>query len=183
MFLGMVFVVALSLAAFQAPCTSLALGAYLHGTWTVKKEFSYVRGGKCGTFDGKATFTYLPGDDSQLSYIEDGTMLLQPERITLTARRRLLYDCTAKRHVRVSFDEASSRDPADMLRSARFFHDIWLAEDGAPPPPFDHPCGPDMYTGRLLISEKDAFALHWRVDGPRKSGMQSLLYTRATASI
>ena len=35
---------------------------------------------------------------------------------------------------------------------------------------FDHPCGPDMYRGRLALDGEDTFRLLWSVTGPRKLG-------------
>jgi len=101
------------------------------------------------------------------------------EQQRLAASRKLIYHFHPDR-VRVYFDEARTNDPKEVLLSQRFFHDIELPEeeDSSSQPSFSHPCGPDMYRGRLELCDADSFILHWKVEGPRKLGMQTLLYRR-----
>ena len=146
----------------------------------------YARGGKDSKFTGTAEFVELDGGDgrSRLAYREEGEVTLQPERTRLSAAKRLIYDFGVQPEdhgpVRVFFDEADSREPADVLQSARFFHDISLGAGVDEPPPFRHPCGPDMYTGVLSISARDHFVMTWDVEGPRKSGTVISRYERHT---
>lgn len=161
-----------SMRTFASPCSPKALSTFLLGAWSLTKRLSYERGGKSGTFAGEATFAPLAGMDGVVAYVEDGTATLLPEQLQLSARHALLYDCrdgAGESCVQVFFDEASQRDSAvQIMDGGRFFHTIDFASQ--PLPEFRHPCGPDMYYGRLLFESEDAFTLDWRVVGPRKSG-------------
>ena len=161
-----------------ASYTPLQLANYLRGSWSLTKTMQYARGGKHGTFSGTAEFAELDCDDgrSRLSYCEAGEMVLLPEETRLSASKRLLYDFGGaqgdhdnSRVVKVFFDEAPSRSPGDVLRSAKYFHDIDMTSREEVPP-FKHPCGPDMYTGGIAISDAEAFVMTWKVEGPRKVG-------------
>ena len=151
------------------PATPAALSLYLLGSWTLSKTLQYTRGGRSGTFLGEARFS--PLSDAVLSYEETGKATLLPDNEQYEARHALLYDFSDNNDrgiVRVSFDEASDRSSVEgRVEAARFFHNIDFAQ---PDLPFQHPCGPDMYYGRLLCSSQDAFVLDWRVEGPRKLG-------------
>ena len=141
---------------------------YLLGSWTLSKTLTYTRGGVSGSFLGQASFSPLAGAPHVLTYEESGVATLGPSAEQFQARHALLYDCGDEDVVRVSFDEASHRQSAcEVLSGSRFFHSIDLREPDAP---FAHPCGPDMYYGRLLCSNQDEFVLDWRVEGPRKLG-------------
>ena len=165
------------------PRTPPELANYLSGQWHVRKEMFYARGGKDATFAGDAAFEALDDGQRHLLYKEDGIMTLADQR-RLTASRRLIYDFEpvgdCPNRICIYFDEALSRDRGAVLRDARYFHDLWLpADPTASPPPFNHPCGPDVYTGTLSLESADTFVLDWRVDGPRKSGVQTFQYRRA----
>ena len=148
-----------------------ALRGFLQGEWTLSKTFDYVRGGVTSSFFGTATFT--PLIENILSYEERGELIVQGQP-NMPAYRRLLWDFSDN-PVSVSFDEAQDRSSAsEILAGARFFHHISLASttrlaDGNPPS-FEHPCGPDLYIGQLLLSKEDEFEILWRVVGPRKNG-------------
>lgn len=68
---------------------------------------------------------------------------------------------------------------AARLRAARPFHEI-IGLSLEQPPFFEHPCGPDVYRGRLLLERADAFCFDWRVSGPRKLGRIVSKYVRET---
>ena len=149
------------------PATPTALLSYLLGSWTLTKTLTYSRGGRSGSFRGEATFAPLAGSLQVLAYEETGIATLEPSMETFEARHALLYDCSDNDRVDVFFDEATKRDPAAVMTGKRFFHSIDLSR---PERPFEHPCGPDMYYGRLLCTSSDLFVLDWRVEGPRKLG-------------
>ena len=165
------------------PHSANALYSYLAGEWRLDKSFSYVRGGVSGTFTGTASFNALSCGDNmpRLSYFEEGSAVLTrpgDRPMTLAATRRLLWEFHSADRVVVSFDEATEpRDPPAILANARFFHTIKLS-DACVPPPFEHPCGPDVYTGRLSLDASNAFMMRWAVQGPRKSGTQLYRYKR-----
>jgi hypothetical protein len=178
----------LATAAWTRPKTPHALAGYFAGHWTIAKQMSYVRGGKEASFSGPARCESLDTSqclnrvsyaDECLWYLEDGTITLAQAQQQLAASRKLIYHFHPDR-VRVYFDEARTNDPKEVLLSQRFFHDIELPEeeDSSSQPSFSHPCGPDMYRGRLELCDADSFILHWKVEGPRKLGMQTLLYRR-----
>ena len=133
-----------------------ALFTYLLGAWSVAKRLDYQRGGVSGSFAGEASFTAR--DAGVLSFMENGVATLKGEEFS--AQQALLYDCSDERIVRVFFDEASG---------PRAFHTIDF-ENPDRIPPFEHPCGPDLYRGRLVIGSANSFELRWNVAGPRKLG-------------
>ena len=154
---------------------------FLLGAWSVSKTMQYTRGGKDGIFTGSATFAPLLGDASVLSFVEDGVATLGSDE-QYSARQRLLYASDDSATLRVLFDESVARtSAADVMAGARFFHAIALAAP-APPPPFEHPCGPDMYRGRLVLEDEDTFRLLWTVIGPRKLGSVRSTFRRAESS-
>ena len=165
--------------------TARGLHTFLTGKWQLDKTFSYVRGGAPGTFSGTASFNALACADDilRLQYYEEGTAVLKGDRpMVLPATRRLLWEFAPNGNdylVSVYFDEScSGAGNVAVVQSARFFHSIQLSPDGATPPPFDHPCGPDVYRGRLSLRMSDEFVLRWDVIGPRKTGTQLLCYKR-----
>ena len=112
---------------------------------------------------GRAEFS--PIDDGWLAYAESGVALLGSD--TFEARRSLLYQHGCAGPVRCYFDDSpEARTVEARIGAARFFHDISL--EGSEP--FLHPCGPDIYRGRLVFESVDAFRFDWRVTGPRKQG-------------
>ena len=166
------------------PTSPDLLATFLLGAWSLSKTFVYERGGKSGSFIGKASFAPIQGLQGVLAYEEEGTATLMPEAMQLNARHALLYDCRPTESastVRVLFDEATARESVESrLAGARFFHtiDFAAATLDSPPLQFSHPCGPDMYYGRFLFSEEE-FVLDWRVTGPRKSGSAISRFRRA----
>ena len=169
---------------WRAPQSPAALLSYLIGTWTVAKDMQYQRGGKTGTFSGVATFSRLT--ESVVTFEEQGTARLAPDGDAYEARQRLLYTHVAgdqaPSSVRVLFDEASSRESAAaVLAGARFFHTIEFV-GGPNLPPFNHPCGPDMYRGRIALDDECCFRLLWGVSGPRKLGIVVSTFRRVEAS-
>lgn len=160
-----------------SPTTPAALFSYLLGTWTLTKTLEYQRGGRSGNFRGSAQFMPLSaGVEGVLSYEETGVATLEPNMEALEARHALLYDCSDATDVKVYFDEAINRAPADVLTGRRYFHSIDLS---SPDKPFVHPCGPDMYYGRLMVTSPDVFVLDWRVEGPRKLGRVVSRFSRS----
>ena len=130
----------------------------------------------------------LPGHAE--SYNPPGEYLpTDAEREAFEASRRLLWDCTRSSRARILFDEAVGSARSDnlaIMQAARFFHDIDMltpsdaAAGRSTPPPFEHPCGPDLYRGRLLLDSPDSFRLLWTVEGPRKQGRVSASYERSS---
>ena len=113
---------------------------------------------------GRAEFSAI--DDGWLAYAESGVALLGSD--TFEARRSLLYQHGCAGPVRCYFDDSpEARTVEARIEAARFFHDISL--EGSEP--FLHPCGPDVYSGRLIFESVDAFRFDWRVTGPRKQGV------------
>ena len=113
---------------------------------------------------GRAEFSAI--DDGWLAYAESGVALLGSD--TFEARRSLLYQHGCTGPVRCYFDDSpEARTVEARIEAARFFHDISL--EGSEP--FLHPCGPDVYSGRLIFESADAFRFDWRVTGPRKQGV------------
>ena len=167
--------------SWRPPSTPVQLLSYLLGTWSVSKEMQYTRGGKTGTFAGQATFAWLDCDMPTIAFEEKGMARLAPEDQEYSARHRLLYmaptdDPTL---LQVCFDEARERDSAAaIIAGSRFFHTIEYASMDAYPPPFDHPCGPDMYRGRIALDDEQTFRLLWRVSGPRKLGSVTSTFRR-----
>ena len=99
-----------------SPTTPAALFSYLLGTWTLTKTLEYQRGGRSGNFRGSAQFMPLSaGVEGVLSYEETGVATLEPNMEALEARHALLYDCSDATDVKVYFDEAINRAPADVL--------------------------------------------------------------------
>ena len=115
---------------------------------------------------GRAEFS--PIDDGRLAYAETGVALLGSD--TFEASRSLLYQHGCAGPVRCYFDDSPEARPVEArIQAARFFHDISL--DGSSEPCLSkHPCGPDVYSGRLIFESVDAFRFDWRVTGPRKQG-------------
>ena len=100
-----------------------------------------------------------------LAYAESGVALLGSD--PFEARRSLLYQHGCAGPVRCYFDDSpEARTVEARIEAARFFHEISL--EGSEP--FLHPCGPDVYSGRLIFESVDAFRFDWRVTGPRKQG-------------
>ena len=179
----------LSLLASMAwePRTAASLRSYWRGKWQLAKEMSYERGGLSGTFTGCAACKhsrcmvrsahaahttcsgraeFSPIDDGWLAYAESGVALLGSD--SFEARRSLLYQHGSSGPVRCYFDDSPEARTVDArIEAARFFHEISLEGSGVP---FLHPCGPDVYRGRLVLESADAFRFDWRVTGPRKQG-------------
>ena len=165
---------------WRRPRTSSQLLTYLLGTWSVSKNLQYTRGGKSGTFAGEATFARLNGDASIVSFVEEGTARLEPSGDTYDARQRLLYTADGSTDgVRVYFDEhiGARDDTSSVVKGARFFHDIQF-DDAIDLGPFLHPCGPDMYRGKLAFDGESKFRLLWSVSGPRKLGVVTSTFCR-----
>ena len=180
---GPVLCAAAAARPWERPSSPRAFASYLAASklWHLQKTFSYVRGGLDGMFVGEATFERLNGADQVLRYLERGTATLaQPSGSTvdMAAYRRLWWDLSGPRRARVFFDdedEAAERE--ELPRAARLFHEVDLATCA----PFEHPCGPDMYTGVLRIESDEAFQLLWNVHGPRKQGSVTACFTRPKA--
>ena len=168
--------------AWQPPTSPLLFAEHLSGSWLLNKQFDYKRGGKPGSFSGRATFERLPEPHSAvLAYYEEGVAKLGDDE--LVASRRLLYDCSGDQDVRVLFDEAVglARDSPDgLLKGSRFFHAIPLPLVTSRP--FEHPCGPDFYRGWLELNDAASWRLTWTVEGPRKQGSTFASYRRAAMS-
>ena len=141
-------------AAWQRPCSAGTLCDYFAGRWSLRKEMSYVRGGISGTFSGDACFHRM--GDEWLAYAEQGKATLGEEGSKpqiFEASRRLLYDCSQPAgRVECYFDEATDRTPAGVREGAKFFHEIQLPMAADAVPPFEHPCGPDLYRGKLIFA-------------------------------
>ena len=129
---------------------------------------------------GEATFARLNGDASIVSFVEEGTARLEPSGDTYDARQRLLYTADGSTDgVRVYFDEhiGTRDDTSSVVKGARFFHDIQF-DDAIDLGPFLHPCGPDMYRGKLAFDGESKFRLLWSVSGPRKLGVVTSTFCR-----
>ena len=166
------------------PGSAEGLYEFLRGRWQLCKNMDYTPGGGVsGEFIGTATFEPLRCADGgqRLAYLEDGMATLGGGQ-SVAASKRLLWDMSDA-HVRVFFDEARERDPASVLASSRFFHEIELpTTQTMDPPPFVHLCDPDVYRGALSFESDTAFLITWHVEGPKKLGNIVGKYVRATSS-
>ena len=144
---------------------------------------SYVRGGKDGTFAGSASFVSL--NNTTVVFDEQGTATLAPNNDEYQARHGLLYQAEPDESMSVFFDEARDRDsPASILAGARFFHKVEFGGiDGTAPLLSEHPCGPDIYRGRLALDSPDTFRLLWSVSGPRKLGTVASTFRRTSSAL
>jgi hypothetical protein len=178
----------------QKPTTSKSLYNYFKNScWSVSKDINYIRGGPSGTFAGDARFTAaaqlspaaLSGNTPQmLMYDEKGTVTLQnTNSFTATYRLVYLFNNNEGQHpssCKVYFDENhgdAQRLIESIMRNTRFFHDLWFNAAGEPEFS-EHPCGPDVYRGRLVLHTPDRFELDWQVSGPRNEGRIISTYRR-----
>ena len=139
----------------------------------------YTRGGKDGTFLGHATVASL--DSSTVTFEEQGIAQLSPLGEEYEARQRLLYVASSSDTcVHVLFDESKDRGTVSaIVAGGRAFHTIDLSDAA---PQFEHPCGPDLYRGRLALDGEDNFRLLWGVSGPRKLGSVISTFRRTSSS-
>ena len=181
----------LSLLASVAwvPRTAAGLRSYWRGNWKLAKEMSYERGGLSGTFTGarsNAVYTVRSHHISITLHQHMGSHCITWHRTSTQAGRSSRPSTTAgsrmQRQVSRSWARTHSRRAGGCftstgaqgqcgearIQAARFFHDISL--DGSEPCLSKHPCGPDVYSGRLIFESVDAFRFDWRVTGPRKQG-------------
>ena len=114
-----------------------------------------------------------------MAFHEEGIATLTPNDEQLTAHSRLLWDFSSD-VAHVLFDEQSWQDQKSArIAGARHFHSITF-----PAAMFsEHPCGPDVYRGRIVFESQDAFRLEWRVSGPRKLGVIISRFRRKAAPL
>ena len=168
------------------PTTSSTFHDYLSNSrWTLSKTLDYSRGGCSGTFHGEALFVNIEREQSLLHYSEDGIVELL-SGTTVSAHHQLAYLFDGTANVSVFFiddphDKKEQLSVESILRRNRFFHRIQFDQQASnhhEPVLSPHPCGPDMYHGRLLFESSDLFTLHWQVTGPRKVGNIVSIYAR-----
>jgi hypothetical protein len=134
------------------------LRAYLLGTWEVTRTLHDADLG-AGRFEGRATFTAA---DNAIAWHETGRMRLGG------------YDGPAHRELRIV--PAAAQGWEVRFADGRPFHALDL--DGAETCALEHPCGADRYTGEFSVAGPDAFEIHWRVRGPRKTQALAGRYVR-----
>ena len=185
---NLLFVILIVFVAVKAwrPTSPSILHEYLgNSRWTLSKTIEYGRGGCSGTFRGDALFENIGQEKSLLHYTEHGIAELLNGN-TVSARHKLLYKFEDDAIVSVYFiddpyDDNEQMNAETILRRGRFFHHIRFDETSHNEPVLSpHPCGPDMYHGRLHFATSDLFTLHWKVTGPRKEGNIVSSYTRKT---
>ena len=155
--------------------------------WILSKTLDYSHGGYSGTFCGEACFVNIGQEEqSLLHYTENGIAELFNGN-TVSARQQLLYSFVDTAIVSVYFTDDSYNDNGNeqqisaesMLRHGHFFHHIRFDETRNNEPVLSsHPCGPDIYHGRMLFETSDLFTVYWQVTGPRKEGNIISSYTR-----
>jgi hypothetical protein len=162
------------------PHSPASLHAFLKGEWTVTKTMDYVRGGRKAHFAGLVGFSAMCQAPLTLHSVEDGVTTFVPEMEEFSSYKRLLWDCSGEHAVEVSFDEAFGQDEERaILERRRFFHTLSWAAPTAEPILSEHPCGPDVYRGRITFDSPDSFCLTWDVSGPRKLGSVVSRFRRA----
>mmetsp|Transcript_22518 Transcript_22518/g.72810 ORF Transcript_22518/g.72810 Transcript_22518/m.72810 type:complete len:180 (-) Transcript_22518:206-745(-) len=162
----------LSTMATPFMASPTALFKFLLGEWRLSKTLEYKRGGITGSFEGNAEFVPLadmPDNRCLVSFTESGCFIAADER-SFETRNRLLYDFSDPTSVQVFFDECAlpdgQRTAQAVLDGARYFHSITIPSLGMN----EHPCGPDVYRGKIELLAPDEFEIVWRVSGPRKDG-------------
>ncbi|AKS46521.1 hypothetical protein SAMN05444287_1638 [Octadecabacter temperatus] len=127
------------------------------GMYDVSRTIEDTRAGATSRFEGQAEITLT--QDGAL-YSETGALIISDQRFE--AERRYLW---AEEHgkILVSFEDG------------RAFHDFDPNLGGQAS---EHLCGKDMYRGGYEFSEWPRWALHWRVQGPRKDYVSTTWYVR-----
>ena len=170
------------------PTTPSLFHDYLSNSkWILSKTLDYSYGGYSGTFCGEAFFANIGHEEYQslLHYTENGMAELCNGN-TVSARQQLIYSFVDPAIVSVYFfddpyhDHEQNDGVESMIRHGRFFHHIRFDETNNNQPPVlsSHPCGPDIYHGRLAFETSDFFTVHWKVTGPRKEGNIVSSYVR-----
>lgn len=140
------------------------LRAYLIGRWRVERR---VRDRRFrtdglftdGLFTGEACFS---GDGAQLRFEETG--VLRFGDYVGQARRAATYEFTAPHKAVVRFEHGGLFHDLDLSRG------LWRVL---------HPCGSDLYRGRIAARSGACWQTAWRVSGPRKDQIMLATHLRA----
>ncbi len=136
--------------------------SYFAGEWTYERDLSDRGQSVRGEASGTATFTV---EDGRLLWRESGLLEIGPARTPAT---RALTIEPSESGWTVRFDDG------------RLFHRLDLAEGRCE---VDHPCGDDLYQGRIEAASEDSFRTAWRVRGPRKDQSIETVYRRVGAGV
>ncbi|MFO1190023.1 MAG: DUF6314 family protein [Alphaproteobacteria bacterium] len=134
------------------------LCAYLAGGWRIERRIRDRRLHCDGLFSGHATFRAAAGG---LRYEETGRLRFGDYQGQ--ARRGAHYDFVAPDKANVTFEDGG------------LFHDLVLTKGLWR---VLHPCGPDLYRGRIQARSADCWQVAWRVSGPRKDQVMLATYQR-----
>ena len=143
------------MAAF--PVTDLR--AYLIGRWRIERRIRDRRLRCDGLFQGDAEFN---NDGAGLRYEETGVLRFGDYQGQ--ARRAAHYQFSAPDRAIVTFEDGGLFHDLDLTTG------LWRVL---------HPCGFDLYRGRIAARAPDCWATAWRVSGPRKDQVMLATYTRA----
>ncbi|MCC7282811.1 MAG: hypothetical protein IT556_10535 [Acetobacteraceae bacterium] len=134
------------------------LRAYLAGDWRIERRIRDRRLCCDGLFSGQARFGAA---GAGLRCEETGRLRFGDYQGQ--ARRGTFYDFVAPHKANVTFEQGGLFHDLD-LRSG-----LWRAL---------HPCGPDLYRGRIAARSADCWQAAWWVSGPRKDQIMLATYRR-----
>lgn len=132
----------------------------LVGTWRFDRIIHDVSSGRDHTASGEATF--VPDGDRRVRWSETGTVRWGGDGDDIPIARTLVLDRRAEGWM-VLFDDG------------REFHP-WL-----PGREVEHPCGDDVYTGRVLADQgSDTWSVAWNAAGPTKDYAVTTVFSRSS---
>jgi len=134
------------------------LRAYLQGRWRIERRIRDRRVGCDGVFRGRARFDAA---GAGLAYEETGKLRFGDYEGS--ARRGGHYRFEAPHKARVAFEHGGLFHDLDLSTG------LWRVV---------HPCGADLYRGRIIALAPDRWAVAWWVSGPRKAQIIRARYCR-----
>lgn len=132
----------------------MPISLYL-GFWTIARRVIDFESGELWTFEGSAEITAS-------AFVEQG-WLRRPGSAVQAFRRYLL--------------EIEKRNKVNVRRSDGC---PFITLTCAPLQTIEHPCGADLYRGRLIFLDADRWIETWRVQGPRKHYRSVTHYDRVS---
>ncbi len=135
------------------------LRVYLRGRWRIERRIRDRRLACEGLFQGEAVFA---GEGTGLRYEETG--ILRFGDYQGQAQRAAHYKFSAPHKADVTFEQGGLFHDLDLSQG------LWRVL---------HPCGPDLYRGRIAAPSHNRWSVAWRVSGPRKDQIMIATYVRA----